>query len=237
MDNNMKFRILAFLLVCMATVANAQNESFKGDRFIEVTGTVQQEIEPNEIYLVIRLREFEENRQKTNLEKIEKDFFKALSDAGIDRKRLELADAGSRLANFRRRDKEAFREKTYQLKVTSAGELEKVVEKLEAVKVDFLDIARVSHSDLEKLKVELKTKALLAAKNKAEYLLKAIGAEVGKPLMVRDWEIDPIHPMENQQMNYMRKQEAMEEIAPEQPQIGFRKIRLQAQVVAQFEIK
>ena len=86
--------------------------------FIEVTGTAYREIEPNEIYVTIRLKEFEENRQKTSLEKIEKDFYNAVKAAGIDRNRVELADAGSDLGKFRRKDKEAYREKSFQIKLT-----------------------------------------------------------------------------------------------------------------------
>jgi uncharacterized protein len=231
----MKIKIF-FLLLLLPLLSFAQQEVFKGEHFIEVTGTASQEIEPNELYVAVRLREFEENRTKVALEKIEKDFMEALKNAGIDRKRLELADIGSRLDKFRRRDKDAFREKTYQVKLTSAAELEKLLEHIEPVKVDYVDITRISHSELEKMKADVKVKALQAARTKAEYLLKAIGSEVGKPLMIRDWEVDPVQPMianmrmREQNMNGEFKME-------EEPQIGFKKIKLQAQVMAQFEIK
>src|SRR5688572_19438935 len=164
----MKKYLILFAIAALPMFALAQNEVFKGEHFIEVTGTAHQEIEPNEIYTQIRLREFEENKQKTNLEKLEADFLKALKDAGIDKKRLELADIGSRLDKLGKRDKDAFRQKTYQLKLTSATELEKLLEALEPVKVDNVSITRLHHTDYEKIKLELKTKALQAAKTKAE---------------------------------------------------------------------
>src|SRR4051812_46951636 len=108
-------------------------ENFK-EPFVEVTGTAYREVEPNEIYVSIRLKEFEENRQKVPLEKLEKDFYNAVKEAGIDRGRVELADAGSDLEKFRRKDKEAYREKTFQIKLASATELEKFIEKLSPVK-------------------------------------------------------------------------------------------------------
>src|SRR5688500_12132249 len=162
-------------------------EIFK-EPFIEVTGTAFREIEPNEIYVMIRLKEFEENRQKTSLEKLEKDFYDAVKAAGIDRKRVELADAGSDLEKFRRKDKEAFREKTFQLKLTSATELEKFIEKLSPVKVDSVDVTRLHHSDYEKIKLEMKVEALKIARSKAETLVRSIGSEVGKPLLIRDFD-------------------------------------------------
>jgi uncharacterized protein YggE len=217
-------------------IASAQNEVFKGEHFIEVAGTAFQEVEPNEIFFIVRLKEFEENREKTSLEKLDKDFLNALKEAGIDRKRLELADVGSSIGKIGRKDKDAFREKTYQIKLTSASELEKLIEKLNPVKVDLADIIKLSHSDLEKIRMELKAKALQAAKTKAEYLLKSIGSEIGKPLMVRDWD-EPAQPMmEYANVRMMKNLDG--ELAQEQaPQIGFRKIKLQAQITAQFEIK
>jgi uncharacterized protein YggE len=234
----MKHRLILFLLLSFSSLAFAQEgfTGFKGEHFIEVTGTSQLEIEPNEIYTVIRLKEFEENRQKTSLEKLDGDFLNALKQAGIDRKRLELADIGSNLGKFGRKDKDAFREKTYQLKLTSAPELEKLLEKLEPVKVDYVDITRLHHSDYEKIKTDLKTKALQAAKAKAEALLKSIGAEIGKPLMVRDWEVEPYQPAMEMKAN-VRMQSAGFDGAQEADPIGFKKIKLQAQITAQFEIK
>jgi uncharacterized protein YggE len=230
----MKLTCLIFLFAFLPLITYAQNETFKGEHFIEVTGVAHQEIEPNEIFVTVRLREFEENKQKTSLENLDKAFFDALKEAGIEKKRLELADAGSQIGKIGKREKDAFREKTYQLKLTSAAELTKFLEKLQPVKVDLVDITRVSHSEIEKFKIDLKVKALQAARIKAETLLKSIGSEVGKPLMIRDWEIEQPQPMMYKMENVRAdgvQQEGDEEA------IAFRKIKLQAQIVAQFEIK
>lgn len=222
-----------FLFTALGAFAQ---EGFKGEHFIEVTGVAQMEIEPNEITLLIRLREFEENREKTQLEKLDQDFLAALKNAGIDRKRLELADAGSKLARLGKKDKDAFREKTYNLKLTSAAELEKLLEKLEPVKVEQVSIIRLYHTDMEKLKIDLKVKALQAARSKAEVLLKSIGSEIGKPLMVREWNDDPQPTMDMSANVYMRAQASGVE-EDQESTASFRKMRLKSQVAAQFEIK
>jgi uncharacterized protein YggE len=201
--------------------------------FIEVTGTAYREIEPNEIYVSIRLKEFEENRQKVSLEKLEKDFYNAVKEAGINRSRVELAGAGSDLDKFRRKDKEAYREKTFQIKLTSAAELEKFIEKLSAVKVDSVDITRLDHTDYEKIKLDLKVEALKAARAKAETLVTSIGSQLGKPLMIRDFDFGP-QPYMEMKAN-VRMMDAAQS-ADDEP-IAFRKIKLQAQITAQFEIK
>lgn len=223
--------LLSFLMLPIFLYAQ---ETFKGEHFIEVTGTADQEIEPNEIYIMVRIKEFEENRQKTSLEKIEKDFYNAIKEAGIDRKRVVLADAGSGLEKFRRKDKEAFREKTFQIILTSGAELEKFIEKLSSVKVDSVDVTRLHHSDYEKIKLELKVKALQVAKTKAETLLKAIGAEIGKPIMVREFDFQ--QPYLEMNANVRKLGMEADQTEAEDP-IAFRKIKMQAQITAQFEIK
>jgi uncharacterized protein YggE len=186
------FLIILFLL---AISSGFGQELVKQEHFIEVTGSSEMEVEPNEIFLFIKLREFEENRAKVSLEKLDQDFLQALKAANIDRKNLTIADAGSNLDKFRRKDKDAFREKSYELKLRSADELERFIEKVEPVKVYQLDITRLHHTDMEKFKIDLKVKALKAAQTKASTLLKSIDAEIGKPIMVRDWDQDPVQPL------------------------------------------
>lgn len=225
-------RLILIPLVILPLLLSAQ-ETFK-EPFIEVTGTAYREIEPNEIFVTVRLKEFEENRQKTSLEKIEKDFYNAVKAAGIDRSRVELADAGSDLGKFRRKDKEAYREKSFQIKLTSASELEKFIAALSTVKVDSADVTRLHHSDYEKLKLELKIEALKIARSRAETLVKSIGSELGKPLMIRDFDFAQPY-MEMKANVRMMSMDAGQQ-AVEDP-IAFRKIKMQAQITAQFEIK
>ncbi|WP_333821088.1 SIMPL domain-containing protein [Ohtaekwangia sp.] len=232
----MKSNVLFFVFLFIGTVAFAQ-EGFKGEHFIEVTGTAKQEIDPNEIYVSVQLKEFEESREKVMLEKLDKEFWDAVKAANIDRKKVELANAGSQFGKLGRKDKDAFREKTYQLKLSSGAELENLLAKIEPVKVNQVMITKVTHSDIEKFRLDLKVKALQAAKAKADALVKSIGSEIGKPLMVREFE--NFYPMatENVMLRSKVNDDTAGEFAPEDEGTAFRKITLQAQVTAQFEIK
>ena len=55
--------------------------------------------------------------------------------------------------------------------------------------------------------------------------------------MVRDWDQDPVQPLPQARANVMmyKNAEAMDMV--EEEQIGFRKLKLRAQITAQFEIK
>lgn len=224
------------ILLAMPLVSVAQVQEPNGDkRFIEVTGSAEREIEPNEIVLFVKLREFEDNRQKMSLEKIDQDFLNALKAAGIDRKKLQLAGGGSMIEKISKRDKEAFREKSYHVNLSSATELERLIEKLEPVPVYQAYIMRLDHTEMEKMKLELKVKALQAAKAKAETMLKSIGAEIGKTLLVREWDYGPPVPMAR--MDMMTANLSMEAADQGEEAVGFRKIKLREQVTAQFEIR
>lgn len=228
----MRFKMMMILL--FVSVSTFAQETFKGEHFIEVTGSASMEVDPDEIYLFIRLREFEENKTKVQLEKLDQEFLSALKSAGIDKKNLTISSAGSSLSKLGKKGKDAFREKSYELKLSGAAELEKFLEKLEPVKVEQVSLSRVTHSNMEKLKIELKVKALQAAQTKAQTLLRAIGSEAGKPLMVRDWEQDNQPMYENVVMFKNTASAAMDSA---EPQTEFKKLKLRAQITAQFEIK
>lgn len=228
--------LFTFFAILLSVSAFAQ-EGFKGQPFIEVTGMAETEIDPNEITVQIRLREFEENKNKTALEKIEQDFFAALKTAGIDRKRLRLADVGSRLSKLGKKEKDAFREKTYQLVLSSGSELETFLEKMEPVKVDLINITRVHHTDYEKIRLDLKVNALKIARSKAEVLLGSMNLQPGKPLLIRDWQDEPFHPY--YEANIVFKSAGPADMSGQsfEAPTDFRKIRMRAQITAQFEIR
>jgi uncharacterized protein YggE len=227
-----------FILILLCTLFMAPSyaqETVKGEHFIEVSGSAETEIEPNEIVLFVRLKEFEDNKQKVSLDKIDASFLEAVKAAGIDSKKLVLAGGGAVLEKIGKRDSDSFREKSYQITISSASELEKFIAKLENVKVNQVHISRLDHTDKEKLKLELKVKALQAAKSKAETLLKSIGGEIGKPIMVREIDFGPVQPYGRMDMVSNVAMDAGPGYA-EQP-LGFKKIKFREQVTAQFEIK
>jgi hypothetical protein len=80
--------------------------------------------------------------------------------------------------------------------------------------------------------------AVKAAKEKAAYLLEAIGETVGKPLMIQEREsYDDVMPVANYRMKTMSAM-ADSEMAPEElPELSFQKIKLKYSVFARFEIK
>ncbi len=205
--------------------------------YIEVTGTAKMEVIPNQIYLRIVLQERNESRGKVTIDRLESDMKGALKRAGIDTKDLSLLDAAGDLTQITRRKQDVLTTKSYQLMVTSASELSKVVEELGKVEVKDVAITRVSHSDMENLRKEIRIKAIKAAKEKADYLLDALGEKAGMPLIITEnsW-------MENNEprLLYRMDKESNTIVSRGEDEgdedLSFTKIRLQASFTARFEI-
>ena len=88
--------------------------------------------------------------------------------------------------------------------------------------------------DVEELKKELKIKALKAAKEKAAYMVEALGGQLGDVLEIQDGGDSPVQPV--MYRNYAMKAEAAD-MAGGDADLDFKKIKLNFTVNTVFEIK
>ena len=161
-----------------------------------------------------------------------------MQKAGFDLEKLSLADASSGFVTVKRKKQEVLASKNYVIKVATTGEIASVFEVLDNVEALNADITRVAHSEIEKYRKEVKILAMKAAKEKAGYLLEAVGETVGKPLMIQEREMyDDIMPVTR--MANMKAM-AMEDsglAAEDIPELTFQKIKLKYSVFARFAIQ
>lgn len=235
----MKTGILLLLLVLFSVITRGQ-ESGAGKEIpaIEVVGTGEMELVPDEIFISFTLKERFEGKTKIEIESQEKELKKRLMKLEIDLKDLQLSDAASDYIKIKRKKSDVIASKDYILKVKTTNEIAKVFELLDEIDAFNANIQRVDHSELEKYKNEVKMLAIKAAKVKATNLLTAIGETIGKPLLIQERETYEDQPlfrktalMVNMAMDAAGNQE--EAI----PEIGFQKIKLRYTVFARFAIK
>lgn len=233
----MKHLVLSVLMLCGGIFVGAQ-ELQKENPYIEVVGNAEMEIVPNEIYISFTLKERMDGKKKIEIDSQEKELKKQLQKAGFDLEKLSLADASSGFVTVKRKKQEVLASKNYVIKVATTGEIASVFEVLDSVEALNADITRVAHSEIEKYRKEVKIMAVKAAKEKAGYLLEAIGEAVGKPLMIQEREtyddIMPVTRMANM------KAMAMEDsgfAAEDIPELTFQKIKLKYSVFARFAIQ
>ena len=108
----------------------------------------------------------------------------ALKSIGINLDNLSLSDANANYIRVKWTKKDVITKNEYVLKVGDAITVGKVFEKLDELKIIDAKISKVSHSKIEEFKKEVRIMAIRAAKEKADYLLSAIGEQTGKPLKV-----------------------------------------------------
>src|SRR5687767_14909145 len=91
--------LLAVLLYSHTHSGQVIDQSLNNRRFIEVTGTSETEITPDELFVTITLLERNEKNEKLNIEKQEKELKENLKELGIDLSNLTLSSAD---ADYRR---------------------------------------------------------------------------------------------------------------------------------------
>lgn len=205
--------LITILLVAAITPSFAQTPGVKIDEqpYIEVTGTAIKEVVPNEIYISIELYEKYKDKVKISIEEQETKLKAALTSVGVDLSNLYLSDANADYVKVSWQKKDVITNKNYTLKVSDAATVGKVFQELDKIEITDASIEKVSHSDIENLRKEVKISAIKAAKDKADYLLAAIGETAGKPLIIT--ENNNANYTANTYANYNISNQALENLS------------------------
>ena len=184
----MKTRYLLLFSTLITSISFSQigEKNFIDQPYIEVTGTMETEIIPNEIYLNIVLNE-NDNKGKLSVEAQENQMISALKALGIDlEKSLSILDFNGYYKRKFFADNTVTKIKTYELVVHSGEMVGNVYQAMDAINISNISITKVSHSEIEKLRRETKLKAIKAAKEKANDYAQAINQTLGKALFIQE---------------------------------------------------
>jgi len=202
--------------------------------YIEITGTAEQEIVPDEIYIEIVITEKYENKEKVTIEMQEEILKASLKEIGIDLKNLYLSDANADYVKVKWKSKDVMTKKEYTLKVTNATTVGQVFQQLDKIDITDANIDKVNHSQIDSLRREVRIKAIKSAKSKAEYLLAAIGQHTGKVLIVREvaknYSNTPLIANTQATMQHY-------DSTPKSDGIQFRKIKIESSIYVKFLIE
>lgn len=186
-----RYFIATVLIILINTTSRAQTTSTKSDNqpYIEVNGTAEKEVVPDEIFISITLREKYVDKTKITIDIQEESLINALKNIGIDLSNLYLSDANADYVKVYWQKKDVLTRKDYTLKVSNATAVGNVFIELDKIKITDAYVAKVNHSKIDSLKKDVKIKAIQSAKDKADYLLQAIGEKTGKPIIVKENEV------------------------------------------------
>lgn len=231
--------ILCLLFLSTLSFGQTTTQPPENIAYIDVTGTAEKEVIPDEIYIQIIIREKYVDKVKVSIEEQEVKLKNALKSIEIDLSNLFLSDATANYVKVSWQKKDVLTKKDYTLKVTNATEVGKVFQELDKLEITEASISKVNHSKIDSLQQEVRILAIKAAKEKADYLLAAIGEQTGKPLIVTETPIT----LSRQDIARMPVRRAslgtssIDESDLKSYEIDFQKIKLSASIFVKFSIK
>ncbi|KQC32429.1 hypothetical protein AAU57_03110 [Nonlabens sp. YIK11] len=178
--------LLSLLLLSTTISLSAQSKNFIDQPYIETQATVDTLIVPDEIYISIVLDE-DDNRNRKSTEELENTLQRVLKSLNIDtEKNLSLLDYSSDFKKYFLSDRKVLKTKMYSLIVADAVTAGKVLVGLEQEGISNVSIFKTSYSKENELLFDLKSKAILKAKQNAESMVKPLNQKVGKAIFISD---------------------------------------------------
>ncbi|KQS35313.1 SIMPL domain-containing protein [Pedobacter sp. Leaf194] len=227
-------KLIAIALVAFLGLSSAMAQQADLRRKINVSGSAETEVTPDIIYISISLKEYLNGKKKVEITDLEKQLYAAVQKAGISKENLTISNLSSwNYATEKKKNPDFLASKQYRLKVSDLNKFNSIIDEIDAKGIAGTNIESYDYSKIETLKKDLKIKALLNAKEKATYMLTALGDKLGNVIEIMDGGDNIIQPVYR---NYMMKA-SMAESADAAPEIDFKKIKLNFTINAVFEIK
>lgn len=232
-----KILSLLFVFGLASTSLLAQMPATAEKPCIEIMGTAETEVVPDEIYVSITLQERSESREKLTIAKQEEQLKQSLKELGIDLSLLTLNSADADYRRYKAIKTDVIISKSYVLKLSTAEQLSRVYEKLDKINVLDAYVMRVSHSKIQQFQKETRIKAIKAGKEKVDYLLEAIGQKAGTPIYITEQNANAYQPMyRNLAVQSVQNAQYAVPGTEDEYDISFRKIKVTCTVLLKYEI-
>jgi uncharacterized protein len=243
MNRLAKTLLISTLIFTSAFVSNAQQVIMEKPlvKKIEVTGSAEQEVLPDEIYVTVSLREYfkdKDNKNKVDIMVLEKQLQKAVEEAGIAKENFTIGTINGYREWWGKKKPTTFLEsKSYIIKVPNLYKIDGIISRVDDKGIAYTNIDRYEFSKIEQLRKDIKIKALQAAKDKAKYLLEGIGEQMGEALEII--EIDQSYSPQPVYSNMMMRSAKMDVSADVMPEstVDVQKIKVRYEMKASFRIK
>lgn len=155
---------------------------------IKVIGTAEMEIVPDEIYMSVTLREYtNKEKKKMTIEELEKNLVNFIEKATTtDKKDIKMDNMSAYVLSMKRKNKDEVITKSYDVKFKNAQQVYQLYSVMDSLGISKAYVSKYSHSKMDEYKKQIKVNAIKAAKEKATYLLEAIGERAGKAINIEE---------------------------------------------------
>lgn len=227
----MRIKVLLFAISLLATLSlQAQTN----ERYIEVTGTSEIGIVPDEIHYLIEIREYfkeefdgkskpEEYRTKVPLAEIEQGLREALANSGIPQNAIRTQEIGD---YWRQQGQDFLLSKKFDITLTDFNQINEIVKRIDTKGIHTMRIGELENNDMPAYHQKGKIEALKAARRKATYLVEALGKRLGEVIRIVEKDSGNVSPFA--QSNVMSSDAASFD--------NFRTIKKNYSMLVRFEI-
>lgn len=220
-------------LVCSVIIHAQDNDG----KYIEVTGSSEIEVIPDEIHYLIEIKEYweeefknkskqEDYQTKVPLAKIEKDLRQTLSYIGISSEAIRTQEVGN---YWRQRGKELLVSKLLDVQLADAHQIDAIIQSVDARGIQSMRIGELKNKNILEYRKQGKIAALKAAREKASYLVEAMGQKLGGVLRI-------IEPTERY-MGMNTVYQSVTNVAASAGVEEYRTIKLRTEMTARFAIE
>ncbi len=167
---------------------------FAGDegRYIEVSGTAEVEIVPDEIHYIIEMKEYfeeefdgkskpEDFATKVPLDVIEQQVRRVIKDAGVPADAVRTEEIGN---TWRERGMDFLVSKRLDITLSDFETIERIRKGLDTRGINAMYIGELKNKNMAEWHEKGRTEALKAARNKAEYMASAAGCRLGRVMRI-----------------------------------------------------
>jgi uncharacterized protein len=236
----MKKNAILVLTLCLSLftfLMNAQVMEKEKIRKIDVTGSAEQEVVPDKIFVSITLQEYmKDNKTRVDMLVLEAQLQKAVAEAGLSKESLTVGNISGYRNWWGKKKPTTFLEnKTYVLTVVNLAKIDGILNRIDEKGIASTNIDRYEYSKITELRKEIKIKALQAAKEKASYLLAGIGETLGEALEIH--EVEEGYQQQPVYSNMMMRSAAMDVAPMQESTVDVQKIKVRYEMKASFRIK
>jgi uncharacterized protein YggE len=205
---------------------------------ISVNGSADMEITPDEIYVLVTLKEYEKKGTgKIGLEKIKTDFLNSCKHVGLPDSAITISSYEGSIVKRKRSKEELYATISYQIKFNSIKKIDELVNLLDDEATPNFDVVRVSHSKMQEYRKQVRILAIKAAKEKAAYLTEAVGENLGVAVTITEGNPQIFQPGYFSQASFANTMENARAEDSTAPGIDFKKIKVFMEVNVVFSIR
>lgn len=237
----MKLAVACLTFVFIGIQAfNQQVETDNLVRTIEVTGNAEMSVDPDIIKFTIIIQEYweeefmpgkkyEDYKTKVPIAKIEDKLLQTLYEIGFEKDDIILKEMGN---YWRHHGKEFLIRKEIEIDVDGFDQMLNIANQVDTKGIQGMHISEVDHTEISHFRKLVKKQALLAAREKAKYLVESIDEELGRVISIQEVSDDsyPIWPREEASMLKTAGDQSPQQVE------NFRKLELKYEIRAKFEI-